>query len=142
MSAGLRYSRANHVRCLAAESLGYLFRHATDKQLRAGTRALLAEHAIRPTPAREHGAGLLIAESVLSVSHGLHSRAPSVLALLLQDGLLQPEEFAKKGSHKSAKGGVLKKLHQDTLCVNKPCCSKQHVYGISLSILLCCQYSH
>ena len=48
-----------------------------------------AEHALRPTEARAHGAGLLLAEACLGVSNGLHSRAPAVLRLLLQEPSLK-----------------------------------------------------
>ena len=44
-----------------------------------------AEHAVRPTEARAHAAGLLLAEACLGASNGLHSRAPALLRLLLQE---------------------------------------------------------
>jgi len=34
-----------------------------------------------------------VAESVLGPEHGLHSKAPGVLALLLQEDLLTPQDF-------------------------------------------------
>jgi hypothetical protein len=43
--ADLRYHPEHHVRCLAAETFGFLLRTAPRKSLRAGMRALLAEHA-------------------------------------------------------------------------------------------------
>jgi hypothetical protein len=95
-TAPLRYAGADHVRALAAETLGFLFRQASDKQLKAGARALLAEHAARPAPERTHGAGLLLAEAVLGPSHGLHSRAPAVLRLTLEEDLLKPSDFGSK----------------------------------------------
>jgi hypothetical protein len=84
------------VRALAAETLGFLFRQASDKQLKAGARSLLAEQAVRPCAERTHGAGLLLAEAVLGPSHGLHSRAPAVLRLLLQEDVLKPSDFGSK----------------------------------------------
>lgn len=41
-TARLRYHRADHVRRLAARSAGFLFRHAGNKSLRAGVRAVFA----------------------------------------------------------------------------------------------------
>lgn len=41
-TARLRYHRAEHVRQLAARSAGFLFRHAGNKSLRAGVRAVFA----------------------------------------------------------------------------------------------------
>lgn len=76
-------------------------RSASPASLRAGVRALLAEQASRPSDEKTHGAGLLLAESILGVSHGLHSRAPAVLQLALQEDLLQPEDLTQ-GSRKSA----------------------------------------
>lgn len=48
--ADLRYHHEHHVRCLAAETFGFLLRAAPRKSLRAGMRALLAEHAGAHTP--------------------------------------------------------------------------------------------
>lgn len=93
------------MRCLAAETFGFLLRHAAPKHARAGLRALLAEHAVRPSAARAHGAGLLVAEGVLGVEHGLHSRAPALLGLLLQEGLLSPADFGAATGGNAAKGG-------------------------------------
>jgi hypothetical protein len=95
-TAAIRYSATDHVRALAAETLGFLFRQAADKQLKAGVRSLLAEHAARPAPERTHGAGLLLAEAVLGPSHGLHSRAPAVLRLALAEDLLRPSDFGSR----------------------------------------------
>ncbi len=58
------------------------------------------QQALRPTEERTHGAGLLLAEAVLGVSNGLHSKATAVLGLLLQQDLLQPEDFAGVGGQK------------------------------------------
>ena len=57
-TAGLRYSRAAHVRAFAAEALGYLLRSASGTAgVRAGVRALLAEQAARPSAERTEGVG-------------------------------------------------------------------------------------
>jgi hypothetical protein len=45
LNADLRYHPEHHVRSLAAETFGFLLRVASRKSLRAGMRALLAEHA-------------------------------------------------------------------------------------------------
>jgi hypothetical protein len=74
--------------------VGFLFRNASGGALRGGVRSLLAEQAVRPSYERTHGAGLLLAEAVAGVANGLHSRAPAVLALLLQQDLLKPGDFA------------------------------------------------
>jgi hypothetical protein len=49
--------------------------------------------AVNPSQERAHGAGLLVAESVLGPEHSLHSKAAAVLTLLLQEDLLSPEDF-------------------------------------------------
>ena len=47
-----------------------------------------AEHAARPTEVRAQGAGWLLAEAAAGVGHGLHSRAPLLLAALLAEDAL------------------------------------------------------
>lgn len=65
----------------------------------------LSCRAVNPTPERAHGAGLLVAEAVLGPEHSLHSKAASVLVLLLQEDLLTPQEFgtAAAGGKAAAK---------------------------------------
>ena len=109
-TAGLRYHPEHHVRCLAAETFGFLLRTAPRKALRAGMRALLAEHAVRPSRVRAHGAGLMIAEAVLGPEHGLHSRTGAVLSLLLDEQLLSVADFgaaAQKVSKVAAAAGAV-----------------------------------
>ncbi len=48
-SARLRYSSAAHVRQLAAESVGYLFRHSSKSGLKSGVQTVLSEQALHPT---------------------------------------------------------------------------------------------
>ncbi len=103
-TAAIRYAAADHVRALAAETLGFLFRQASEKQLRAGVRSLLAEQAVRPGPERTHGAGLLLAEAVTGPSHGLHSRAPAVLRLAMAEDLLKPADFGSKQQQGDGEG--------------------------------------
>jgi hypothetical protein len=97
-SLGLRYHPERHVRCLAAETLGYLLRQAPPRCMRAALRALLAEHAVRPGPQRAHGAGLLVGEALLGPEHGVHSRTGTLLGLLLQRDLLTVGDFAAAGA--------------------------------------------
>lgn len=47
-----------------------------------------AEQALRPSEARTHGAGMLLAESLIGINHGLHSRAAAVVPLMLQEDIL------------------------------------------------------
>ncbi|EFN57812.1 hypothetical protein CHLNCDRAFT_51116 [Chlorella variabilis] len=100
----LRHHRAEHVRALAAEALGFLFRHASAPAIRVGVKAVLAEAAARPSDERLHAAGALLAEAALGVSHGLHSRASAVLGQMLREDILRPQDFK---SAKSAQGGKL-----------------------------------
>lgn len=65
-----------------------------------GVKAALAEAVTRPSDARVHAAGALLAEAAAGVSHGLHSRAATVLGPVLREGVLRPEDF------KSAKVGL------------------------------------
>ncbi|PRW58885.1 small subunit processome component 20-like protein [Chlorella sorokiniana] len=103
-SQRLRHHRAEHVRALAAESLGFLFRQASGPAIRVGVKAALAEAVTRPTDERVHAAGALLAEAVTGVSHGLHSRAAAVLGPVLREGVLRPDDFK---SAKSQAGGKL-----------------------------------
>jgi len=48
-SARLRYSEAAHVRQLAADAVGYLFRHVSQSGLKSGVQTLLAEQALQPS---------------------------------------------------------------------------------------------
>lgn len=61
--------------------------------MKVGIKAALAEAVGRPSDARVHAAGALLAEAVTGVSHGLHSRAAAVLGPLLRDDILRPEDF-------------------------------------------------
>lgn len=118
-SRGLRYARARHVRAFAAQAAGFLLRVAAagvgsgsepagaaaaggvPAALRAAVRAVLAEQAQRPSLEVTEGAGLLLAEAVLGVGHGLHSRAPLILELLLGEDLLAPSDFGRKQAQSS-----------------------------------------
>lgn len=66
-SAGLRYSTAPHVRGLAAESFGYLFRHTSQAVLKLAVKAVLAEAALQPS----HGMACIPWPSCLSFAKGL-----------------------------------------------------------------------
>jgi len=103
-SARLRYHKARHVRQMAAQSFGYLLRHAPPGPGRVAVRTVLADAATKPSVARIHGAAALIAEAVAGAGHGLHSRAPATLGLLLQRDILTPADFQTKGG-KGKKAG-------------------------------------
>ena len=92
-SARLRYHRAQHVRIFAAQTFGFLLRHATAQEARAAVRSVLADAVVRPSVARITGAGLLVAEGAIGVGNGLHSRGPVLLSLLLQDDILNETDF-------------------------------------------------
>jgi U3 small nucleolar RNA-associated protein 20 len=96
----LRHHAAPHVRLLAAQSLGYLLRHAPPAAARAAVRSVLAEAVLRPSEARVHGAAALVAAAVAGVGHGLHSRAAALLALLLRRDILAADDFAAGGASK------------------------------------------
>jgi hypothetical protein len=57
---------------------------------------------VNPSEERAHGAGLLVAESVLGPEHSLHSKAASVLTLLLQEDLISPQDFGAAAADKAA----------------------------------------
>ena len=48
---------------------------------------------MRPSDARTHGAGLLLAESLIGISHGLHSRAAALIPLMLQEDILSTSDL-------------------------------------------------
>ena len=48
---------------------------------------------MRPSEARTHGAGLLLAESLVGINHGLHSRAAALLPLMLQEDILSTTDL-------------------------------------------------
>lgn len=62
-----------------------------------------AEHVQLPIEERTHGAGLLLAESMIGISNGLHSKAGVLLQLLLQEDVIPVEtlkpQTAKVNSH-------------------------------------------
>lgn len=49
-SAGLRYHAAAHVRQLAADAVGYLFRHTGQSGPKAAVQTVLSEAALHATP--------------------------------------------------------------------------------------------
>ncbi len=51
------------------------------------------EHALRPSEERAHGAGLLLAESIVGVGNGLHSKAAVLLPLLLREDVLNRSDL-------------------------------------------------
>lgn len=53
-SAGLTYHPAPHVRQLAANAVGYLFRHTGQSGLKAGVQTVLSEALLHPTPGKYH----------------------------------------------------------------------------------------
>ncbi|KAL0035339.1 hypothetical protein WJX77_001780 [Trebouxia sp. C0004] len=92
-SARLRYSEAAHVRQLAADAVGYLFRHVSQSGLKSGVQTLLAEQVLQPSPERVDGGGRLLAAAVKGIGNGLHSRAAALLQCLLREDLLTPSHF-------------------------------------------------
>lgn len=80
---------------------------AVRSPLVSAVRQLLRDHAINPTEEVTDGVGLALGESVLGVSHGLHSRAPAILALLLSLDVLQPKDVApSKAQGSSGDAGI------------------------------------
>lgn len=80
LTSRLRYHDLAYIRGLAAQSLGFLFRHAAGASLRAGVRTLAAEAAARPA-ARTEPAGQLLAVrappgSLMAVFVSLAPRRP------------------------------------------------------------------
>lgn len=51
------------------------------------------EHAVRPSEARTDAASLILAEIAKGPAHGLHSKAPRLLSLVLQRDLLRPADL-------------------------------------------------
>jgi hypothetical protein len=52
-----------------------------------------AEQAQRPSEARTDGAGLLLAESMVGIGYGLHSKAVALLPLLLREDVLSVKDL-------------------------------------------------
>ena len=48
-TAKLRYHRAEYIRALAAQSIGFLLRQAPKQALRAAVRVVMRQHAVNPT---------------------------------------------------------------------------------------------
>lgn len=78
-SIGLRYSPAQHVRKLAADSFGYLFRHSSQSGLKLGVKAVLAEAALQPCPGMPHNICpvLVTVPSVTCCGCRFHTLAPA-----------------------------------------------------------------
>ena len=53
-SVGLTYHPAPHVRQLAANAVGYLFRHTGESGLKAGVQTVLSEATARPLPGKHY----------------------------------------------------------------------------------------
>lgn len=90
-----------HGSTLTPALLSLLCRHASAAHLRSAVKALLAEVALQPDTEHVDGAGRLLAAAVAGGGRGLHSRAPEVLGLALQEDLLTSAAF------RSAKVGAL-----------------------------------
>ncbi len=83
--------------------------------LRRAVRAVLAEQALLPSEQRTDGAGLLLAESVLGIGHGLHSRAPAVFELAFGEDLLTRTDL--QGAGAAAHGAAdCKRPRERSLC--------------------------
>lgn len=69
------------------QAFGYILRKVPHRALPPAVRCILLEAAAVASEARVHGAGQLLAESIVAPAHALHSRADAVLATLLAEGL-------------------------------------------------------
>lgn len=60
-----------------------------------------AEYAAKPSEDRADGAGLLLAETVRGIAHGLHSKASLVFDIVLQPDVLRLKKVGQSIIHAS-----------------------------------------
>lgn len=87
---------------LAAQSFGYLLRNASPAASKTAVRSVLADVIVQPSIARTHGAGLLFAEAMKGVQHGLHSKGSAFLSMILQQDIIILDDFTNKQLSKHA----------------------------------------
>ena len=108
-------------------------RHASSVHLKGAVKALVAVAALQPDTEHVDGAGRLQAAAVAGASGGLHSRAPEVLALVLQEGLVTPAGFrsSKVGrAHPPLHVGILFDPGRFSFCPATP-------VGVRLMVAFC-----
>eukprot|EP00899_Mesostigma_viride_P005995 jgi/Mesvir1/15397/Mv06583-RA.2 len=89
----LRCHHKAPVRQFTAEATAYVLRHAPLPQLQKGVHALMTEVAWSTSGTEEErrdGASAVLAEALKGVSNGFHSRAPTLLELLVAELLHKP----------------------------------------------------
>lgn len=93
---------------------------------------------MRPSEARTHGAGLLLAESLVGINHGLHSRAAAVVPLMLQEDNLSPTDLKVRIAYLLPRDikPLQERLHTVTLSVCMACCLSRDASTICLPLRL------
>lgn len=93
---------------------------------------------MRPSEARTHGAGLLLAESLVGINHGLHSRAAAVVPLMLQEDNLSPTDLKVRIAYLLPRDikPLQERLHTVKLSVCMACCLSRDASTICLPLRL------
>ncbi|KAL3506473.1 hypothetical protein ACH5RR_031855 [Cinchona calisaya] len=94
----MRYYPHGDIQKFMAESLSFLMRNAPVEQLIKGIRKIMIEVVKKPLAERKYGATELLWHVIRGTSSTLHSRAPQVLRLLLDECLFSIGNKILEGS--------------------------------------------
>lgn len=94
----LRYYPHSDIQKFMAESMSFLLRNAPIEQLIKGTRKIMVEVVKKPLAKRKNSAAELLWHVMKGSSSTLHSRAPQVFRLLLDEGLFRIGDQTLEGS--------------------------------------------
>lgn len=82
-TAALRYNEDGNIQKFMGDSMAFLFRTAKRQHMEAGVRCLMIENALASNDTFTLSASTMIAQITTGIQHGLHSKASSVLNVLL-----------------------------------------------------------
>lgn len=82
-TAALRYNEDGNIQKFMGDSMAFLFRTAKRQHMEAGVRCLMIENALASHDTFTLSVSTMIAQIMTGIQHGLHSKASSVLSVLL-----------------------------------------------------------
>ncbi|KAG8377667.1 hypothetical protein BUALT_Bualt08G0056700 [Buddleja alternifolia] len=98
ITAKLRYYQKDYVREFMAESVSFLLRKTPIQQLKKGITKLMTEVVEEPSEMRKSGVGALLSHVMRITSSRLHSKAETLLPLLVGDSSFQIGDQSIEGS--------------------------------------------
>eukprot|EP00963_Diacronema_lutheri_P004751 scaffold358_cov343-Pavlova_lutheri.AAC.37 len=94
-TAVLRYNRDANVQKFMGDSMAFLFRTAKRQHMEVGVRCLMVENAMASNDSLAAPASTMLSQVMMGIQHGLHSKAPIVLGILLLSEKPSAEEFER-----------------------------------------------